>query len=91
MVKTLTITKCDLCGKERNQLHKIILPMPFYDLSSYIHYRTDKVSTMSADACEKCCRKIIKAIEPMFTKYGDYGEYAYKGRRMSLKKKKKQG
>ncbi len=79
------IYKCDICGtKSPDPFKKLILPLPYYEQSDWQmgHNKTDRVGLFGGDVCNKCCKKIINAIEPICD---EYGEYAYIGKRIKWK------
>ena len=71
MVKTKTIYCCDLCKgeSEQNFLRELVLPASAYDEYGC---KTNMISLCRIEACEKCCKGIIKAIDNACTEYGDY-------------------
>ena len=75
MVKTKTIYCCDLCEEEseQNNLRELVLPAPAYDEYGC---KTGKISLSKIEVCEKCCGRIIKAIDNTCV---EYGAYAFQG------------
>ena len=71
MVKTKTIYCCDLCKEEseQNNLRELVLPAPAYDEYGC---KTNMISLSRIEACEKCRKKIMGAIDNACVEYGDY-------------------
>ena len=72
MKKTITITKCDICGSDKSVIPDVTLPMyrTFDETDGRSFYEKPQIVFMKLDICEDCLRKSTNVHDRRIQGYG---------------------